>query len=58
MKKNREAKVLLMFLELGIMLALFVYAFEYLPPIVAIAFTVVALIIVFLFSMRIWRVLG
>jgi hypothetical protein len=58
MKKNREAKVLLMFLELGIMLALFVYAFEYLPLIVAIAFTIVALIIVFLFSMRIWRVLS
>ena len=58
MKKNREAKVLLMFLELGIMLALFVYAFEYLPLIVAIAFTIVALIIVFLFSMRIWRALS
>ena len=58
MKKYREAKILLTFLELGIMLVLIAYAFEYLPPIVAIAFTVVALIIVFLFSMRMWRVLG
>jgi hypothetical protein len=58
MKKNREAKVLLTFLELGIMLALIAYAFEYLPPIVAIAFVIVALIIVFVSSMKIWRVLG
>lgn len=55
MTQHKGARATLIMLELGILAILAIYAFEFLNSLAAVALCAAGLIVVFYYSLKIWR---
>lgn len=55
MRKRNETKLIAILISIGVAILLITYAFEYLDPLVSVVFSVLVLLIVAYYSVKIWK---